>query len=64
MSALADDVKLYREDCEKGKKTPVVVIAGDRDAHWERVMQVWNAVRNSGVSQISFQVESGGGSTP
>ena len=32
----------YREDCEKGKRTPVVVIAGDRAAKWERVMQVWN----------------------
>lgn len=64
MSALAEDVKLYREDCEKGKKTPVVVIAGDRDAKWERVMQVWNVIRNSGVSQISFQVESGGGTAP
>ncbi len=64
MTALADDVKLYREDCEKQKKTPVVVIAGDREARWERIMQVWNIVRNSGVSQISFQVESGQRTAP
>ena len=43
----------------KGKKTPVVVIAGDREAKWERIMQVWNLVRTAGVSQISFQVGSG-----
>src|SRR5438270_10784828 len=29
-AALIEDLKLYRDDCEKGKKTPVVVIGGDR----------------------------------
>jgi biopolymer transport protein TolR len=54
------DLKAYKEECDKGKKTPVVVIAGDREAKWERIMQVWNAVRNSGITQVSFQCESTG----
>jgi biopolymer transport protein TolR len=54
------ELKAYKEECEKGKKTPVVVIAGDRDAKWERIMQVWNAVRNADITQVSFQCEDTG----
>ena len=61
-AALIEDLKLYRDDCEKGKKMPVVVIAGDRSAKWERVMQVWNCVKTAGITQVSFQVDSGKGS--
>jgi biopolymer transport protein ExbD len=57
--ALINDLKSYREQCEKDKKPPVVVIAGDRVAKWERVMQVWNCVKSAGITQISFQVEAG-----
>ena len=57
--ALIDDLKNYRRECEQGKKSPVVVIAGDRVAKWERIMQVWNCVKSAGITQISFQVDSG-----
>ena len=60
MALLIEDMKLYKEDSDKAQKAPVVVIAGDRDAKWERVMQVWNAVKSAGISQISFQTDSGG----
>ncbi|HET6246543.1 MAG TPA: biopolymer transporter ExbD [Tepidisphaeraceae bacterium] len=56
-AALIDDLKGYRQECEKEKKSPVVVIAGDRVAKWERVMQVWNCVKSAGITQISFQVD-------
>src|SRR5205823_2977792 len=50
-AALIEDLKAYGDDCEKGKKMPVVVIAGDRSAKWERVMQVWNCVKTAGITQ-------------
>jgi biopolymer transport protein TolR len=60
MAELITELKAYREESEKGKKTAVVVIAGDREAKWERVMQVWNAAKTAGITQISFQVDDGG----
>src|SRR4051812_47042495 len=47
--ALIEDLKVYREDATKAGRPPVVVIAGDRAAKWERVMQVWNCVKSAGV---------------
>lgn len=60
MQELIEELKLYREESDKAQKAPVVVIAGDRDARWERVMQVWNAVKSAGITQVSFQADSGG----
>ena len=60
MELLIEDMKLYKEDSDKAQKAPVVVIAADADARWERVMQVWNAVKSAGISQVSFQADSGG----
>lgn len=59
MALLIEDMKLYKEESAKAQKAPVVVIAGDRDAKWERVMQVWNAVKSAGITQVSFQTDSG-----
>jgi biopolymer transport protein TolR len=64
LTPLIAELKEYKADCDKNQKPPVVVIAGDRDAHWERIMQVWNAVKTAGISQISFQVEAGENKTP
>jgi len=59
LTQLVDDLKRYKEDAEKAQKRPVVVIVGDREAKYERVIQVWNAVKRAGIRQVSFQVESG-----
>jgi biopolymer transport protein ExbD len=57
--ALVDDLKAYRLDCEQKKKEPVIVIVGDKDAKYQRIIQVWNAIKNAGIRQVSFSVEPG-----
>ena len=59
MSQLIDDLKAYKAKCAKEQKKPVVVIIGDRNARYERIILVWNTVLNAGVEQVSFQVEPG-----
>lgn len=56
---LVKDLKAYLKTCEVAKKKPTVVIVGDGAAKYERIVQVWNAVINAGVEQVSFQVEPG-----
>ena len=56
---LVNDLKTYVKACEAEKKKPTVVIVGDGNAKYERIVQVWNAVINSGIEQVSFQVEPG-----
>ena len=41
------------------KKQPTVVIVGDRKAYYERIIQVWNAVRTAGIQKVSLQVDPG-----
>lgn len=59
LSQLVTDIKTYQAACMTSSKSPVVVIVGDRNAKYERIVQVWNAVLNSGVTQVSFQVDPG-----
>ena len=59
LTQLVDDLKTFKDDCDKGNTAAVVVINGDRKASYERIIQVWNAVRSAGISQIAFQVEPG-----
>jgi biopolymer transport protein TolR len=56
---LVADLKAYLKTCESARRTPTVVIVGDRQARYDRIVQVWNAVINAGVEQVSFQVEPG-----
>lgn len=56
---LVDELKLYKEAREKAGKEPLVVIKGDQDARHKRIVEVWNAIRSSGIRQVSFQVEPG-----
>ena len=56
-AALIQDLKQYKDECEKAQKQPVVVIAGDRDLRYQRIVQVWNAVKLAGIRQVCFQVE-------
>lgn len=59
LSQLVDDLKVYKSAQETAKKQAVVVIVGDRNVRYERIIQVWNAVRTAGIPQISFQLEPG-----
>jgi biopolymer transport protein TolR len=61
MSELVDDLKKYKEESDKSQKKPAVVIAGDKDAKYQVVMQVWNAVKVAGIRNVSFQVDAGAG---
>ncbi|MFH0938844.1 MAG: biopolymer transporter ExbD [Planctomycetota bacterium] len=60
MALLIEDLKLYKEDCAKTQKKPVIVIAGDQNTPYQKIMQVWNAVKSAGIRQVCFQVESAG----
>ena len=64
LTGLVDDLKAYKEDVTKNQKKPVVVIVGDKDAKYQRIIQVWNAVRNAGIAEVSFQVEPGNSDAP
>ena len=57
LSELVTDLKKYREDTLAEQKLPVVVIVGDKNTTYERIIQVWNAARSAGVTQVSFQLE-------
>jgi len=59
LSELVEDLKTYKSAQAAARKAPVVVIVGDRNARYERIIQVWNAVRTAGIPQISFQLEPG-----
>jgi len=59
LSLLVDDLKTYKEDCERGGTTATVVINGASKASYERIIQVWNAVRTAGIPNVAFQVEPG-----
>ena len=59
LSRLVEDLKSYKAECERGNTVPSVVINGDRKANYERIIQVWNAVRTAGIPNVAFQVEPG-----
>jgi biopolymer transport protein TolR len=61
LTALVTDLKQYKADTLAAKKQPLVVIVGDAKAHYERIIQVWNAARLAGIAQISFQLDPGPG---
>jgi biopolymer transport protein TolR len=63
LSQLVEDLKAYKTTQAAAKKQPVVVIVGDRNARYERIIQVWNAVRTAGIPQVSFELEPGGPET-
>ncbi len=56
---LVADLKQYKEEASEAGKGAVVVIAGDQEAPYQRIIQVWNAIKSAGISQVSFQVEAG-----
>jgi biopolymer transport protein TolR len=59
LSELVADLKKYDAEVKGQQKQPTVVIVGDRKADYERIIQVWNAVRTAGILQVSLQVDPG-----
>ncbi len=59
LSDLVIDLKKYNADIVAAQKSPTVVIVGDRKADYERIIQVWNAVRTAGIQKVSLQVDPG-----
>ncbi|MCK6490856.1 MAG: biopolymer transporter ExbD [Planctomycetes bacterium] len=63
LSQLVGDLRTWkaeRESTPEGKAAPpVVVIVGDKEVRYERIIQVWNAVRSAGIAQVGFQIEAG-----
>ncbi len=59
LSDLVIDLGRYKEQTLAEQKKPVVVIVGDKDARYERIIQVWNAARSAGIEQVSFQLDLG-----
>ena len=59
LAQLVDDLKSYKAECERGGTAATVVINGDRKTPYERIIQVWNAVRTAGIPSVAFQVEPG-----
>ena len=60
LGKLVDDLKIYKTECDHtkgGAVQPVVLIVGDKEARYERIIQVWNAVRSAGIAQVGFQLE-------
>jgi biopolymer transport protein ExbD len=59
LSDMVEDLKVYRQKQLSAGKQAVVVIEGDKDAKYQRIIQVWNAIKSAGIDQVSFQVETG-----
>ena len=51
----------YLSGAAAGKKKVDVIIEGDKAIKYDRLMQVMNAVRKAGISNIGLATKSGGG---
>jgi biopolymer transport protein ExbD len=60
LSQLVDDLRAYKIAQVQAKKPAIVVLVGDRNTRYERIIQVWNAVRTAGIPLGSFELEPGG----
>jgi biopolymer transport protein TolR len=59
LTDLMADLEKYKKEQTAAEKTITVVIVGDRKTPYERILHVWNTVRNAGISQVSLQVDPG-----
>ena len=50
LTDLVADLKTYKQSQDSAGKQAVVVIEGDRDAKYQRIIQVWNAIRSAGIT--------------
>ena len=65
LSQLVADLKAWKAEREAAPdaatgEPPAAIIVADKDVRYERVVQVWNAVRSAGISQVAFQLDPGG----
>jgi biopolymer transport protein TolR len=65
LSLLVADLKAWKAEREAAPDSakaepPAAIIVADKDVRYERVVQVWNAVRSAGISQVAFQLDPGG----
>ncbi len=62
LSLLVDDLRTWRTDrlAAATSGEPVVLIVGDKATPYERIIQVWNAVRSAGITQVGFQLDPSG----
>lgn len=64
LSQLVADLKAWKAEREAapdaGAEPATAIIIADKDVRYERVVQVWNAIRSAGISQVGFQLDPGG----
>jgi len=64
LSQLVADLKAWKAEREAAKDAgsglPAAIIVADKDVRYERVVQVWNAIRSAGIAQVGFQLDPGG----
>lgn len=57
---LESDLMAWKSRDTKGAtESPIVVIIADREAKYERVIQVWNTALAAGITRVSFQLAPG-----
>jgi biopolymer transport protein ExbD len=59
MPQMIEELKTYKAQTEQARREPIIVIEGDREVRYERIIQVWNGIKSVGITQVSFQVEMG-----
>ncbi len=59
LASLVQDLVEYRESSSTTSTPPSVVIQGDKRVNYERIIQVWNAIRSAGITRVSFQIDPG-----
>lgn len=64
MSQLIRKSSDYRKKRDEAKLKALVVIQADKDAPFDRVIHAWNAIRNSGIASVTFQLSPGSPSAP
>jgi len=55
--AAVADLRAYAERRRAEGRRAVAVIKADRKAPYERVIEGWNAIRQAGITDVSFKVE-------
>ena len=56
LTELVRDLREYSRAMDADRQSPVVVVKGDGNVNYRRVVHVWNAIRKAGIAEVSFQV--------
>lgn len=60
LGQLVDELRTWRAErlaASTPASEPAVLIVGDKATPYERIIQVWNAVRSAGITQVGFQLD-------